>query len=448
MKLLTWWNRYWFNSAPLFNLGVCRIVIVGFLLYHWMVHPPFAFFQSLARLPDFLYDPPVLFRLLTLPLGWNFRPSLEGLEAIYWISLFAGVCAFIGFKSNWSLLAFALGNFIMVSFSYSFGEIHHPQALMVISLFALAMSPIGKSLSIDDLRSKMYQSSQKQKFENYQVLEERNCFAQWSLLLTQWLLALAYFSAFISKLGRSGLDWANGYTLQYFLLQDGLRWNSEPAMWLGQFHTVAWLLQWATLFFQGTFFLVVLFPLFSWFYVPMGLAFHTGVYLTIGAPFFHWMFLYVVFIPWTAVTRWILQKWIHVQGNRRLEVLFDGHCPLCIRSMTQLRYFDWFDRVIYSDVTQRWSTLAEAHPERSLEDYLHEMYLLLPDGSEVQGFYAFRKLLWHIPPLWPGLIVFYLPFSSVLGPKIYKRIASSRQRFSRCTVASCSVGETHKPRFP
>ena len=135
-------------------------------------------------------------------------------------------------------------------------------------------------------------------------------------------------------------------------------------------------------------------------------------------------------------------------GSRELasrpEVLFDGQCPFCIRSMIQLKYFDWFDRLAFSDVIQRWPSLAKANPARTLDDYLQEMYVILPNRSEYKGYFAFREIMKHVPALWPLLILFYLPFASTLGPKIYEFLAARRQRFQRCTFDSCEI-EVNSP---
>ncbi|MGH6920373.1 MAG: hypothetical protein ACREJ0_22030, partial [Geminicoccaceae bacterium] len=45
----------------------------------------------------------------------------------------------------------------------------------------------------------------------------------------------------------------------------------------------------------------VIFPKLRWFYVPGGLFLHIFIFLTMRAPFFQWIALYAVFIPWSEV---------------------------------------------------------------------------------------------------------------------------------------------------
>lgn len=175
---------------------------------------------------------------------------------------------------------------------------------MMIMLVALALSPSGRVLSLD-----AYLNRSRESRNNKRLLNNRSPFATWPLLLIQWLLALFYLSAVYSKLTTSGFDWANGYTLQYYLIQDGLRsWGSYLGIWVAQFHTLIWLAQWAVLLFQATFFLILIFPALKWIYVPLGFCFHVGILLTLGAGFQMWLVCYAVFIPWAGFIKAILRR--------------------------------------------------------------------------------------------------------------------------------------------
>lgn len=202
--------------------------------------------------------------------------------------------------TNGGLFLFAVGNVFMQAFIYSFGDFHHPEALMMIVLSALALSPAGRVLSLDDIWRRLHLREESKKFQASYILEEKSVFARWPLLLVQWLFALIYLSAALSKLDKAGLDWMNGYTMQYYFFQDGLRWNIPLGIWLGQQHSIAWFLSWVAILFESTFFLVLLFPRLAWIYVPLGIAFHIGIYLTMKAPFFQYIALYAVFVPWAS----------------------------------------------------------------------------------------------------------------------------------------------------
>ncbi|MGL5135964.1 MAG: thiol-disulfide oxidoreductase DCC family protein, partial [Planktothrix sp.] len=121
------------------------------------------------------------------------------------------------------------------------------------------------------------------------------------------------------------------------------------------------------------------------------------------------------------------------------EILYDGLCPLCIRSMTVLCYFDWFQQLSYTPVEEQWASIQKTYPDLSLDACLAEMHLILPDGSVRKGFFAFREIIRYLPPLWPLLAILYFPGSDILGPKIYTFVASRRKRLTRCSFDSCSL---------
>jgi predicted DCC family thiol-disulfide oxidoreductase YuxK len=443
MSLWKWWLGYWFRPSRLFNLAICRLALVGaqMFLLHWFGTLDYAI--NLAKQAstggESLFFPLLVYQLLTLPFGDNFIPSIEGFQAIYYLTLFAGTCSFLGLWTNPSLVVFAVGNIFLQAFSYSFGEIHHPHGLMMIALAILALSPCGEILSLDDLRRRLSIASKNRQFQSFNIFTQQSEFSRWPLLLIQWLFAVCYASAFWSKVREGGgIAWANGYTLQYYLVQDGFRFNLDFALWVAQFHYLVLALQWIVFIFQGTFFLAVLFPSVGWLYALLGISFHTGVYLSMGAPFFHWMSVYCVFFDWAHIFDWLKRRVFPTE--EKMEVLYDGQCPLCIRSMTSLQYFDWFERITFSDVTVRWETLnAEHRAAFSLSDALREMYLLMPDGTFRKGFLAFKEMVRQMPFMWPIALVFDLPLASRLGPKVYHFVASRRFRFIQCTTDTCSL---------
>ena len=178
---------------------------------------------------------------------------------------------------------------------------------MMIALAVLAISPSGRMLSLDAWLRR------RRTGEDVTPLEQTSSFAGWPLKLIQWFFVLMYASAVWSKLSASGLDWANGYTLQYFLARDGLRWDSPLAVWLSQHHILILLSQYGVLLFQATFALAVIFPKLRWIYVPAGLCLHIGIYLTLTAPFFQWIALYAVFIPWSEALQRLRARSDHMQ---------------------------------------------------------------------------------------------------------------------------------------
>lgn len=173
---------------------------------------------------------------------------------------------------------------------------------MLMTLLILSFSPAGRVLSVDYLlERRRNRNSPGGQFGASDPMLVQSTYAAWPLLLIKWLFFLVYFSATFSKIVGNGADWFNGYTLQYYLMRDGLRWGSSLGMWISQYHWLAILLSLTTIFFEATFFLAVLFPRLAIVYIPLGIALHLGIYLTMRAPFFQYIAVYSVFIPWSRI---------------------------------------------------------------------------------------------------------------------------------------------------
>lgn len=295
---MKWWYRYWFQPAPLLDLAVLRLTAVGLQLV--LMTGQLSRLRSYSELPNDWYVPLPILRLLTLPFGSGYRPSVDVLEVIWFITIVAGVLALIGFLTNLSLLVFAAGNVFTQAFLFSFSDFHHPEAVMMIALTVLALSPSGGVLSVDEWLRERRRSGER---PGVVSLTRCSAFARWPILTIQWIFVLMYLSAVLSKLVFVGPNWLNGFTLQAHLIRDGLRWDSPLGIWLAQHHLLVLGLQYMTVLFQGSFALAVIFPKLRWIYVPLGIAFHVGIYLTLRAPFPQWIALYVVLIPWAQVFR-------------------------------------------------------------------------------------------------------------------------------------------------
>jgi hypothetical protein len=289
------WDRYWFPDAPLLDLAILRIIAVGAQLLLFIFDPGegFSKIREMGALPSFVFEPiPFLKPILFLLGGHEFTfPEMMGLQLVTTI---AAVFAFVGLFTRISMLVFAVGYGVTQLWILSHGDIHHAEAVMVVALAVLALSPCGAVLSLDAMRGR-------NRLDKADQLTATSREARWPILVMQWFFALMYLSAFYAKLAMSNFQWANGYTLQYYLAEDGMRWNPLLGVWLSQFHWVSFVGQWLILAFQGTFFVSLLIPKLKWIYVPAGMLMHISIYLMLSAPFPQWIALYFVFIPWTAV---------------------------------------------------------------------------------------------------------------------------------------------------
>lgn len=325
-QLFNAWRRYWFRPAPVAYLALLRIIAVGAQLMMLLMEKGYGLGQlaGVASLPDSMYRPLPALQVFLLPFGLDARPSFALVTVIYWITAAAGIGALVGWMSRFSLLLFAVGNTFLQAFAYSFGDLHHREALMIITLWLLAFSPAGGVLSLDSYLTSRNSSRRR-------PLQRKSFLAAWPILLVQNLFGLIYLDAALRKLYAGGVDWVNGYTLQYYLYSDASRRGSAFGLWLARQHTAACVLSWVTILWEATFFLVLIFPRLVWVYLPLGIGLHAGMSLAGVASFPQFMVLYVVFIPllWKYGGRAVAVKWGLLRGNVATET------PLANRPVQQ-----------------------------------------------------------------------------------------------------------------
>lgn len=298
--ILEKWANFWFRPGYSFDLAFIRIVLVGLQCYILLSYSFPALMYS-VNLPEYLYQPRIVLRLL-MPWTMPPLPSEAAVVVTFWITFLFGITSFFGLFTNFSLLVFAFLNVVLQAFIYSFGDIHHPEAVMMFALIALALSPSGHVLSIDSWRRGRRTRSDT---TTVRLLDVQEPYARWPILFLQWFFPLMYLSAVVSKLTRGGLDWANGISLQYFMILEGYKNDSVLGLFVSQFHHFLKFAEYIVLAFQATFFLILFFPKLKWIYLPLGLIFHLVIYVTLRAPFPQWIAMYIVFIPWALVFKWL-----------------------------------------------------------------------------------------------------------------------------------------------
>lgn len=127
-----------------------------------------------------------------------------------------------------------------------------------------------------------------------------------------------------------------------------------------------------------------------------------------------------------------------------LDIVYDGQCGFCARSLALcmrlarrpvFRTHDANDR---EAVEARFPALAGA-------DTADAMFVVTGRGEIFRGFFAFRRMMWASPWLYPLLPFFYAPGASLLGPRLYAWVARHRRSFG-CGAEACAVPPP--PRHP
>lgn len=425
-------DRHWFEPGSLRDLAIVRIVLVAATWYFVMPRGQ-TNLDLLAAAGDELFRPLPALKLLLLPLGWGARPSLALLDALFWLGQAAALLALLGLFSRVSMAVLAYTVTVIITHKFSYGELHHRQTLLVIMLWVLTLAPIGRALSLDAIRRRWRQARVAGAFRPDPPDADLSVHARWPLRLGQWLLALAYLSAAASKLEGGGLEWMNGTTLAYYLAYDGMMWDRPVGVFLAQIGWLMLALSVFTMLFEGTFWAAIVVPRAAWVYVSAGIALHIGIYLAQRAPFFTFMALYVVFLPQLRKdARWLVARFRGRAGtvlNReRMAIVYDGLCPLCIRTMAVVDVLDGGRRLEYVDLEADWARARERAPSLTREDALAAMHVVTPAGGIFRGFDGFRALAAATPALRLVAPLLYIPPIPPLGRGVYRWVAARRPR--------------------
>jgi uncharacterized membrane protein YphA (DoxX/SURF4 family) len=312
-RWIDYWNAFWFPEATMLRLSLCRIIVVAAQLFVFFPHLGYQI-DLLKRDTGFV-NPQLIVVVISsiIPTDVFFTPAV--FKVLYYVTALAGMTCLIGLFTRLSALGFALGNWIFIAHTFSYGDYHHPQSLLCIFLMLLAFSPSGGCLSIDELiRSRRYRYANAKR----RTIEKVE-FAVWPLKLIQVLLAWTYFSTGLTKLLYSGFGWMNGYTLQQYMLNDASASGSRLGLWMAQQHILAQGMSIGTILFELFFFVMLIVPWSVPFFLIAGTFFHTGIYITMAAPFFQHIILYSVFIDFDRWQMWLSQERLFANG-------FIKHC--------------------------------------------------------------------------------------------------------------------------
>lgn len=127
--------------------------------------------------------------------------------------------------------------------------------------------------------------------------------------------------------------------------------------------------------------------------------------------------------------------------SHRPVVIYDGNCPLCIRTVAVLRQLDVLGLLSYQNAREEF-ILPPTKPPVDRERLLEQMYVLAPGTGRRRaygGFYAFRWLAWRLPVCWPIVPLLYLPGAAGVGERVYAWIARNRFRLIPCHGGICTI---------
>jgi len=416
-KITTLWFNIWFQDKNTVPLEVIRIGIGFLMFFNYVMFSPVDIIT--------LYGESGLFNYEVVP------------EMQHWASF----SFFIYFDQTWQLLAFhylyvALCFLLMVGWQTRWvkwlvliGHLSYfnrneflfygVDTVAIALLFILCMAPIGSALSFDRIR-------QVRKYKNENGLDTRpplftsqRGFACQRLM--QFHMAVIYFSSGIEKL--LGEMWWTGDGPWIAMV------NNETAFFpLALFASQYWIIN---LMAYVTIFVEIAYAYLIWghktrpYLLVAAFTIHISIAVLLGMYYFAALMLcgHLAFMRrhWY---RYVGQWWKKRFGQ--MEMIYDGNCGFCKRSMALFLAFDGLNQIKTRDYRTNPSPIVAS---KKID---HALYTITANDKPIAGFDAYRHVVIRIPGAWWFAPLYYIPFfSRAIGRPIYNWIAAHRMQLSR-----------------
>jgi predicted DCC family thiol-disulfide oxidoreductase YuxK len=410
------WSQFWFQSSPTSPLEIARIGIGAALLVNYGAASAYLF--------DFWGEGGFVPRALVLDDRTN-----DWIQSVFfyftapwqWIAfhvLFLICCAalMLGWRTSWVKWIVLIGH---VSYAYRNPIIAYGvDKILACLLLILCVAPIGRAISLDRVRA-------------VRAAKRKNLAAApppyaspWTgacIRLMQIQMAAVFFYSAVGKL--RGDDWWDGDAI-WVVFTTGDHYNRLVLDLLASHY---WLVNVGT---YGTILIEIAFPFLIWqrrtrpYFLVLALLLHLQFAVLMGL-------FYFSFAMAMGHMSFVRPEWLARLGaawKRRIgdmEMIYDGRCGFCVRSMAWFLAFDGLGQIRVRDFrTDPSPVVSDAQLEKAL-------YLVLPDGRALPGFEAYRYAVLRVPGLWWQVPFFYVPvLSRAFGHPIYNWIAANRGRLS------------------
>jgi predicted DCC family thiol-disulfide oxidoreductase YuxK len=410
-------SRVVFREAPTTPLELVRIGIGLALLVNYgrATQYLYTFWGDTGWLPrDLLFkdvtDPWAQSALFYLNAPWQ-------LAVFHAVFLFCCVALMVGWRTRWVKWFVLIGH---ISYDQrNLDIVYGVNAMLACLLLILCFAPIGRALSLDRAR-------EVRRAKRHDLTATVPPFtSQWAFACTRLMqlqMVVLFFMSAVHKL--RGEDWWDGDALWHVFAV----FNYYNGVLLEIFSRHYWLVNVAT---WTTILIEIAYPFLIW-------QRATRPYLLALAIYLHLMFAgllnlyYFSFVMIMGHLSFVRPEWLHDLGHwwkqkvGRMEMIYDGNCGFCKRSMAWFLAFDGLKQIEIRNY--------RTDPSPVVQDELVDkaLYLVLPDGRALPGFEAYRYVVARVPGQWWMVPFFYIPvLSRLIGTPLYNRIAANRSRLSK-----------------
>jgi predicted DCC family thiol-disulfide oxidoreductase YuxK len=422
------WSRFWFQERPTMPLELIRIGVGAALFLHYLLAAPFLF--------EFWGDAGLMPRELALQDvdSWTHSVFFYFTAAWQWIAfyaLFLFCCgAFtVGWRTSFVKWVVLVGE---ISFVYRNPDVFYGVDKILSSLlFILCLAPVGRAISLDRVRA-----VQRAKRARLDATLPRYA-SRWAGACTRLIqiqMAVLFFYSGVGKL--RGDEWWDGDAI-WMVFSTAEYYNG---LLLDVFARHYWLVNVAT---YSTVLIELSYPFLIW-------QRRTRPYLLAAAVMLHLLFavfmglIYFSFVMIMGHVSFVRMEWLRRLGAAwkrsmgDMEMIYDGRCGFCVRSMAWFLSFDGLQQITVRDFR------TDPSPDVSDEQMEKALYLVVPGGRAMPGFEAYRYVVPRVPGLWWMIPFFYIPvLSRAVGHPVYNWIAANRGRLSSMRLGfstlSCRV---------
>jgi predicted DCC family thiol-disulfide oxidoreductase YuxK len=412
--LMRAWSQIWFKDRSTSPLELSRIGIGAALLLHYGMATPYllTFWGDAGWLPRALLareiaDPWMQSVFFHLTASWQWF-------AVHAFFLFCCAAFMLGWRTSWVKWLVLVGH---ISYDHRNPDLPYGvDAILACLLLILCFAPIGRALSLDRVRE-VRSAKLKSLAGAPPTFTSPWAFACTRLMQIQ--MAVLFFFSAADKL--KGDDWWDGDAV-WLVFSSNDYYNGALLDLLASHY---WLANVAT---YGTVLIEIAFPFLIW-------QRRSRPYMLAAAIFLHLQFAllmklyYFSFVMIMGHMSFVRRQWLSGLGAAwkrkmgEMEMVYDGTCGFCKRSMAWFLAFDGLGQIQIRDFR------TSPSPVVSDEKMKTALYLVLPDGRSLPGFEAYRYVVLRVPGLWWLIPFFYVPlFSRLLGHPIYNWIAANRSR--------------------
>jgi len=402
------------------RMWTCLILLIGVFIED---------LPSIALLPPELRQSLGLTKYLYTLIGFEGVVTSEAaLRAFQWLTELILFLGLIGWRTRLVMPLGALCTFVIIGILVDYSFFWHQNLVPLYVITVLSCTPCGDGWSIDRLR----------KISQGRTVPDADRAAAvygWSRYACWVTIALPYVANGLGKLRDGGVYWWNATNMRTNLYLDTLNPREFDWAWslhLAQFPDTFFSLLGVVALCTETLFGMVLFSRTARRILPVAaIMMHIGILLLQRILFFDLILLQLVFFDFTPVRKAIGGRLAIKRG--RLQVLYDGLCPLCRRTVRLLTALDLFTRLEFRDF--RHLDLDNFNRDLGLNlarrDLEEEMYVVFR-GKAYRGFDGYRRIGLAVPTFWPLAPWTFVPAISFLGVSVYGRVARNRRNVLWC----------------